>query len=116
VRGYLDAGVNLVVERDFCHPTLRAETAELFAPFQAWIVGLRWDAAVLEAREVARTDGIAPGTAQRQTRHAGRWKMPYDLVVDSVGLAPADIALQVHRWLQARPEPRAIREIASSRS
>ena len=114
VRGYLDAGVNLVVERDLWDPSVRAQTAAVFAPYDAWLVGLLWDVTVLEARERARTDGIFPGTARDQASEARRWQMPYDLVVDTIRLAPADAARQLLEWLATRPPPRALREIVGS--
>ena len=115
VRGYLDAGVNLVVERDFWHPNTRAMTASVFERYDAWLIGLRWDTAVLEAREAARADGIFAGTARAQTRRRERWQMPYDFVVDTVRLSPNEAAQTVIEWLNAQPSHRAVAEIARAR-
>lgn len=82
IRGYLDAGLDLVVEVGLWHPSARAMAASVFAPYGAWLVGLRWELAELERRESQRGDGRFPGTAHSQATPAGAWTLPYDLVVD----------------------------------
>ena len=61
IRGYLEAGVDLVVEVGLWHPRTRHMAAVVFEPFDAWLVGLRWDLAELERRERQRDDGNLPG-------------------------------------------------------
>ena len=60
IRGYLEAGLDLVVEIGFWHPGVRLMAAAVFEPFDAWLVGLRWELAELDVlpREVGdATDG-----------------------------------------------------------
>lgn len=86
----------------------------VFEPFEAWLVGLRWDIAELERRERQRDDGIFPGTARTQATPTQAWILPYDLEVDAVGNPPAAAAQEVVDWLATGPTPRAIRRIANS--
>jgi len=113
VRGYLDAGLDLVVEVGLWHPSARAMAAAVFAPYEAWLVGLGWDLAELERRETQRSDGRFQGTARSQATPADAWALPYDLVVDVVGNTPPVAAGEVVDWLATRPVPRAIRRIAA---
>jgi chloramphenicol 3-O phosphotransferase len=112
VRGYLDAGVNLVVERSFWQPMTRRVVAELFAPYEAWLVGLDWELAELERRERGRTDGIRPGTAAEQATAPGAWDLPYDLRVAAVATSPTAAAQHIADWLAVGPTPRALRRLA----
>ena len=114
IRGYLEAGLDLVVEIGFWHPATRRMAAADFEPFDAWLVGLRWELAELERREHQRDDGIFPGTARSQETFAGAWSLPYDFVVDAVRNAPATGAGEIVAWLSTGPQPRAIRRIVSS--
>lgn len=114
VRGYLEAGVDLIVEVGLWHPRSRHMAAAVFEPFDAWLVGLRWDLAELERRERQRDDGIFPGTAHSQATLRDAWSLPYDLVVDAVGKSPAAAAEEIVEWLSTGPTPRAIRRVASS--
>lgn len=114
IRGYLEAGVDLVVEVGLWGPRSRRMAAAVFEPFDAWLVGLRWDLAELERRERGRDDGIFPGTARTQATPREAWMLPYDLEVDAVGHPPATAAQEVVDWLATGPTPRAIRRIANS--
>ena len=114
IRGYLEAGVDLVVEVGLWHPRARRMAAAVFEPFDAWLVGLWWDLAELESRERQREDGIFPGTARTQATPSQAWILPYDLEVDAIGNPPAAVAQEVVDWLSAGPTPRAIRRIAES--
>lgn len=114
IRGYLEAGVDLVVEVGLWHPRARHMAAAVFEPFDAWFVGLRWDLAELERRERQRDDGIFPGTARSHATRRDAWSLPYDLVVDAVGKSPAGAAQEIVDWLSTGPRPRAIRRIGSS--
>ena len=114
IRGYLQAGVDLVVEIGLWHPRARHMAAAVFEPFDAWLVGLRWDLAELERRERQRDDGIFPGTARSQATLREAWSLPYDLVVDAIGRSPAAAAQETVDWLSTGPTPRAIRQVASS--
>jgi len=114
IRGYLEAGVDLVVEVGLWHPRTRNLAAAVFEPFNAWLVGLRWDLAELERRERQRDDGIFPGTARSQATLRDAWSLAYDLVVDAVGMSPAESAQEIVDWLSTDPTPRAIRRIVSS--
>lgn len=114
VRGYLDAAIDLIVERSFWHVSARAMAATVFAPYDAWLVGLRWELEELERRERGRTDGIFPGTARAQATGAGEWDLPYDFVVDTVALSPEAAARVVAAWVAGNPEPTAIRDIAGT--
>lgn len=114
IRGYLDAGLDLIVELGLWHPAARGMAATVFAPYDAWLVGLRWDAAELERREAARVDGRFSGTARAQATPAADWALPYDLVVDTVGQPPDAAARVVATWLASGPAPCGIR--ASARS
>lgn len=102
IRGYLDAGLDLVVEAGLWHPSARAMAASVFAPYEAWLVGLHLELAELERREGRRSDGRFPGTARAQTTPAGAWALPYDLVVDVVGSTPPVAAGEVVDWLGHR--------------
>ena len=114
IRGYLEAGVDLVVEVGLWHPRARQMAAAVFKPFDAWLVGLRWDLAELERRERARNDGIFAGTARSQATLRDGWSLPYDFEVDAVGNSPAAAAQEISDWLSTGPMPRAIRLIHSS--
>jgi chloramphenicol 3-O-phosphotransferase len=111
IRGYLEAGVDLVVEVGLWHPRTRHMAAAVFEPFDAWLVGLRWELAELERRERQRDDGIFPGTARSQATPADAWALPYDFVVDAVGMSPAAAAQEIVDWLFTGPKPLAIRRI-----
>lgn len=112
IRGYLDAGINLVIERDLWRPDARAMAAEVFAPYEAWLIGLRWDLEQLEGRERQRTDGIFAGTARAQATRPGAWDLPYDHVADVVTHSPPEAAQAISEWLSSSPPPRAVRDIA----
>lgn len=114
VRGYLDAGLDLVVEVGLWHPSARAMAATVFAPYEAWLVGLAWELPELERRETQRRDGRFQGTARSQATPADAWVLPYDVVVDVVGKTPPVAAGEVVDWLATGPVPRAIRRIAGS--
>lgn len=114
LRGYLEAGLDLVVEVGLWGPRARRMAAAVFEPFDAWLVGLRWDLAELERRERRRDDGIFPGTARAQATPREAWMLPYDLEVDAVAYRPSVAAQEVVDWLSTCPTPRAIRRIASS--
>lgn len=114
IRGYLEAGVDLVAEVGLWNSRARHMAAAVFEPFDAWLVGLRWDLAELERRERQRDDGILPGTAHSQATLPDAWSLPYDLVVDAVGKPPAAAAQEIVDWLSTGPTPRAIRQVASS--
>ena len=114
IRGYLEAGVDLVVEVGLWGPRPRRMAAAVFEPFEAWLVGLRWDLAELERRERQRDDGIFAGTARTQATPTQAWILPYDLEVDAVGNPPAAAAQEVVDWFATAPTPRAIRRIANS--
>ena len=113
IRGYLEAGLDLVVEIGFWHPATRRMAAAVFEPFDAWLVGLRWELAKLERREHQRADGIFPGTARSQATFTEAWSLPYDFVVDAVRNAPATAAREIVAWLSTDPQPRATRRIVS---
>ncbi|MEX1009181.1 MAG: hypothetical protein WD271_15260 [Acidimicrobiia bacterium] len=114
LRGYLDAGVDLIVEWGLWHARARVMAARVFAPYDAWLIGLRWDLETLETREAARTDGILAGTARGQATRRGVWELPCDLELDAVHEAPDRLAERVTTWLSTAPEPRAIRSLAAS--
>lgn len=114
IRGYLEAGLDLVVEVGLWHPRARRMAAAVFEPFEAWLVGLRWDLAELERRERQRDDGIFPGTARTQATPSQAWILPYDLEVDAVANPPAVVAREVVDWFSTGPTPSAIRRIANS--
>lgn len=114
IRGYLEAGVDLVVEVGLWGPGLDVWQQPSSNPFEAWLVGLRWDLAELERRERRRDDGIFPGTARTQATPTQAWILPYDLEVDAGGNPPAAAAQVVVDWLATGPTPRAIRRIANS--
>ena len=87
VRGYVDAGVNLVVERDLWHPPLGTATVPLFAPYEGWLVGLgEISPSWRPERRPAPTASFR--TARGLTTEAAQWEMPYDLVVDTIGFSP----------------------------
>ncbi len=71
-------------------------------------------ATVLEGREAQRVDGIEPGTAPRHAAERERWEMPYDLVLDAILLSPVEMAQRVVEWLEPRPTPRAMGQMARS--
>ena len=110
----LEAGLNLVVELALWHPSSRLTAATTFAPYDAWLIGLRWDPEELERREQARADGIRPGTALGQAVYAAAWDLPHDFVVDAVTKSPQAQAQEIVAWLAARPASGAIREIIRS--
>jgi chloramphenicol 3-O phosphotransferase len=114
VRGYLDAGLDLVVELGLWYPRARDMAAAVFAPYDAWLVGLHWDLHELERREQARDDGRFPGTARAQAAPPEDWALPYDLVVDAMANAPESAAQEVVDWLATGPAPRGIRALARS--
>lgn len=111
VRGYLDAGIDLVVERAFWHRRARAMAAEVFAPYSAWLIGLQWELEVLEEREADRLDSIFPGTARRSAANHDL-DLPYDFVIDTMAQSTADAARDLADWLASDPEPRGIRALA----
>lgn len=84
--------MELVVEVGLWHPRARHMAAAVLEPFNAWLVGLRGDLAELEHRERQRDDGILPGTARSQATLRDAWSLPYDLVVDAVGMSSAAAA------------------------
>lgn len=112
IRGYLDAGLDVVVEVGLWHRRARAMAAAVFAPYKAWLVGLRWTLSELERRERQRGDRRLPGTARSQATPAGAWVLPCDLVVDVVEHPPAVAAGEVVVSLAKAPVPRGIRTIA----
>ncbi|MFN2503235.1 MAG: hypothetical protein ABR540_03195 [Acidimicrobiales bacterium] len=114
IRGYLQAGVDLIVEVGLWYPRTRHMAAVAFEPFDAWLVGLQWDLTELERRERQRDDGIFPGTARSQATLRDAWSLPYDLVVDAVGMSPAAAAQEIVDWLSTGPTPQAIRRLVSS--
>ena len=114
IRGYLEAGLDLVVEIGFWHPGARRMAAAVFEPFDAWLVGLQWELAELERREHQRDDDIFPGTARSQATLPDAWSLPYDFVVDAVRNTPAAAAHEIVAWLSTSPKPGAIRRIVSS--
>jgi len=59
-------------------------------------------------------DGIHRGTAPKQAAERKRWEMPYDLVLDAIRLSPVEMARRVVEWLEPRPTPRAMCEMARS--
>lgn len=111
IKGYLDAGLDLVVELGLWHPGARDMAATVFAPYHAWLVGLRWDEDELARRERTRADGRFPGTACAQATPAGDWDLPYDLIVDTLGQPPGAAARDVVAWLATGPAPNAIRAL-----
>ncbi len=114
IRGYLDAGIDLLVEVGLWGQSTRATAANVFEPYDAWLIGLRWNLSELERRERRREDGIFPGTAARQAMPRDDWRLPYDVVVDTVTLSPEAAARELAEWLAKRPPPRAISAIASA--
>ncbi len=114
VRGYLEAGLDLVVEIGLWLPGARRMAAAVFEPFDAWLIVLRWELAELERRERQRDDGIFPGTARSQPTLPDAWSLPYDFVVDAVRSAPAASAREIVAWLSTSPKPGAMRRILSS--
>ena len=106
--------MDLVVEVGLWGPGARRMAAAVFEPFDAWLIGLRWDLAELERRERWRDDGIFPGTARTQATPREAWMLPYDLEVDAVAYPPSAVAQEVVDWLSTGPTPHAIRRNASS--
>lgn len=116
LRGYLDAGLDLIVERALWWPGIRAACASVFADCEAYLVGLDWKLRVLELREERRADGIFGGTARQQALgwDADAWNMPFDIRVDAAAHSPSICARLIVDWLAASPEPTAIRTIVAS--
>lgn len=112
IAGYLDGGINLVVERNFWQPDARGMAATLFQGYKPWLVGLSWELQELERREQDRSDGSFVGTARAQATRPGAWDLAYDTVVDTVALDPHDAAKAIVEWLSESPTPHAIDRIA----
>ncbi len=114
VRGYLDAGVNLVVEWGLWAPRDRRWVAEVLSPYPAWLIGLRWRLDVLEAREERRSD-VRAGTARGMAEHGSRyWDLPFDLMVDNASQTPEVAALEIVTWFADAPPPTAISDLADA--
>lgn len=112
IRGYLDAGVNVIVERSLWWPAVRRWVAQAFQQYPAWLVGLRWELEVLEQRGLRRNGGIFPGTVRSQVADGGFEELPYDLVVNAVDQAPDALA---PRWSPGWPRARRRVQCAKSR-
>jgi len=61
IRGYMEAGLDLVVEIGFWHPGARRMAAAVFEPFDAWLVGLRRELAEFGASGASARRRHLPG-------------------------------------------------------
>jgi len=115
LRGYLDAGFDLIIERSLWWPEIRQRCARVFDEYRAYLVGLKWDLTTLGEREHKRTDGIFAGTARQQVLGWGSdaWDLPYDLVVDVDNGDAISCAAEVSAWITSDPRPHGIAQLAA---
>lgn len=111
IAGYLDGGINLVVERNFWQPDARWMAATLFQGYKAWLVGLSCELGARAARAGSQRWNL-PGDGSCSDDAPWAWDLAYDMVVDTVALDPHHAAKAIVEWLSESPTPHAIDRIA----
>jgi chloramphenicol 3-O-phosphotransferase len=106
--GLMDAGLSVILEQGLWDPWGQAVAARLLSPSRFFVVGVICDLCVAESREAAR-HGRVMGLARRQRAEVLASGMPADLVVDSTGRGPAELATRV---AGREPVAAALRSIA----
>ncbi len=107
IRGFLDAGLNVIAEQGLWDEWARPVAARIFSSYSAFVVQLRCDLAIREARETSRTE-IRPGFTRWQEENEP-WDMRHDFAIDTDSEAPHVLAARVAVWLSSGPHPTAFR-------
>ena len=94
VAGCAADGLDVIVDHVVLEPEDFEDFAAALDPAHSWLIGVRCAPEVLDLREKARGDR-APNLAREQAGrvHAGGWT--YDLMLDSTGAPPQQLARQV---------------------
>lgn len=94
VAGVAADGLDMVVDHLLLEPEDFEDFGAVLDPARTWLIGVRCDLQVLEARERARGDrALNLAREQAERVHAGRWR--YDLELDSGTAPPEALARQV---------------------
>ena len=108
-RGFLDAGVNVIAEQGLWDEWAISVAATIFSPYRAFVVRLRCELAVREAREAERAEILSGFTRWHESNLP--WDFHHDLVIDSDHEDPATLARRVAWWLRTSPTPTAWQQI-----
>jgi chloramphenicol 3-O phosphotransferase len=108
------AGNNIVADHVLVEPAWLDECVRLFAPFAAYLVGIRCPLPVLEGRERLRKDRtLGQARAQFSLVHAHGI---YDVKVDTSILTPEECALRIKARMEDGSGPRAFRRLRDRRT
>lgn len=101
VAGVAADGLDVVVDHVVLEPKDFEDFAAVLDPAHSWLIGVRCDLEVLEAREKARGDRTLDLAREQAERvHAGRWR--YDLELDSARAQPPALARTVLEFVAGR--------------
>jgi chloramphenicol 3-O phosphotransferase len=105
-------GINIVADHVLVEPDWVKDCAKLFHDFNAYLIGVRCDLAILEKREQARKDRTwGQARLQYEKVHAHG---VYDFEVDSGRYAPEENLAQILTFLEKDIPPKALKIINHS--
>lgn len=109
IRSLADCGVNLLVDHVLVEPAWVRDCAKLFAPYNAYLVGVYCDLDTLEQRERNRKDRTL-GQARKQFDKV-HVHGAYDLVVDNGVRTVEENIVQVIDFLSSGERPKALKTL-----
>jgi chloramphenicol 3-O phosphotransferase len=112
IEGLLRAGNNVLADHVLIEAAWAADCAARFAAMNAYLIGVRCDLEIIEARERARGDRT-PGQARKQF-DAAHAHCAYDFEVDTGEESPDECATRVLAFLASGEPPRALRKMRES--
>ena len=106
--GFVDVGLNVILEQGVWDPWAAAMVRRVLGRVRFFVIGVTCDLEVAEAREVARLDRNF-GVARQQRREIASSPLQMDLIVDSTDRSPVELADRIAHWLATEPIPSALR-------
>lgn len=106
LRSLADGGHDLVLDLVLYDPASLRSYVRAFQGIQTYLVGVRCDLSVLEARELARGDRF-PNLSRSQHLVVHEFAKFYDFDVDTTVAGPHQLAEAIVEHVRANPNPRS---------
>lgn len=102
IAAFANSGNNVIVDDLLFKPEYLQDYAEVLTGIETWLVGVRADLDVINAREAGRP-GRFPGTASAHFHSVHAHGAGYDLEVDTSSCSPRDCAALIIERLRSPP-------------